>query len=256
MKAKHQLKKSVSIGVILLITFIWIILTRNQTSKQLLIFPSPDSLLSILFSQWREILVYSLTTWYRVLAGLAIGSFIGFLTGLVMTWNDWIEAMLDPIVELIRPIPPIALTPFFILWFGLGDLGQLLLISLGCFMVVIVTTVVSVKNVEPVYVRAAKSLGANDFDLYRTVFMPAIIPNLFSGVRVATATAFALTVAAEYLGAQGGLGFLIRNARTILQTNAILLAAIILGIESFLTDRLLRIIFRQLTKWTPKSNEI
>jgi ABC-type nitrate/sulfonate/bicarbonate transport system permease component len=256
MKMLYKLsRKSISIGTIILTILVWIVLTRNQTSSQSLIFPSPDSLLSILFRQGREILGYSLITWYRVLAGLAIGSIFGFLTGLVMTWNEWIDAILDPIIELIRPIPPIALTPFFILWFGLGDLGQLLLISLGCFMIVVVTTIVAVRNVDPLYVRAAKSLGANDLSLYQTVFIPAILPHLLSGVRVAAATGFALTVAAEYLGAQGGLGYLIRNARTTLQTNAIMLAAILLGIESFLTDQSLRLIFRQLTKWTPKSRE-
>lgn len=255
MKIRQELKKKLSFIVILVTILVWIILTRNQTTSQRLIFPSPDSLLSILVNQWPAILHYSLTTWYRVLVGLAIGSVVGFLTGLLMTWNDWINSIFDPIVELIRPIPPIALTPFFILWFGLGDLGQLLLVALGCFMVIVVTTIVSVKNIEPVYIRAARSLGANDLDLYRTIIIPAILPSLVSGIRVASATGFGLTVAAEYLGAQGGLGFLIRNARTILQTNAILLAAILLGIESFLTDRLIRLISRKLTKWTPNSQE-
>lgn len=255
MKPRNTLQRYIGITVTVFILIIWFGLTRNQTTQQRLIFPSPDSLLSVFVNQWQTILKYSFTTWYRVLSGLAVGTLVGFCTGLIMTWNTLINSILDPLIELIRPIPPIALTPFFILWFGLGDLGQLLLVALGCFMVVVVTTVVSVKNVNPIYYRAAKSLGANDLDLYLTVFIPAILPSLASGIRVAAATGFGLTVAAEYLGAQGGLGFLIRNARTILQTDAILLAAILLGIESLVTDILLRIIFKTLTKWNPASTE-
>jgi len=186
---------------------------------------------------------------------LLIGSTLGFFIGLLMTWNEFIEYLLDPYIETIRPIPPIALTPFFILWFGLGDLGQLLLVALGCFMVIIVTTVVSAKNVSPIYIRAAKSLGASKFKLYQTIIVPAIMPNIASAIRIAAATGFGLTVAAEYLGAQGGLGYMIRNARVTLETESILIAALILGLESLILDQLLRYTFNKLTAWLPKDNE-
>ena len=241
-----------SIVLILLIT-IWYALTANQSQKGALLFPNPKLLLDTLTGQWQDILKYSLTTWYRVLIGLTIGIFLGMIAGVLMTYNKWLYHLLDPIVEIIRPIPPIALTPFFILWLGLGDTSQLLLISMGCFMMITISTFVGITNVNPVYVLAAQSLGASKIYLYKSIYIPAIIPGLLSGIRVALASAFALTVAAEYLGAQGGLGFLIRNARTILHTETILLAAIILGVESLITDQTLRVIFKQLTKWTPKS---
>ncbi|HEY4287933.1 MAG TPA: ABC transporter permease [Puia sp.] len=239
-------------GVVLFVLCaVWFFATRGQSTRGDLIFPRPVLLLRTLRDQWQEILQYSLTTWYRVMVGLVIGSFFGILAGILMTWNRVLYYLLDPVIEIIRPIPPIALTPFFILWMGLGDVSQLLLISLGCFMIITVSTFVGILNVNPVYVRAAQSLGANKTRIYRTVYIPAIIPGLLSGIRVALASGFALTVAAEYLGAQGGLGFLIRNARTILHTETILLAAILLGIESLVTDQLLRLLFRKITKWTP-----
>jgi ABC-type nitrate/sulfonate/bicarbonate transport system permease component len=234
---------------------LWALTTRNQSATQRLLFPSPSSIVQILTTQWMSLARYALTTWYRVIAGLAIGSSVGFLCGLVMTWNRIAHDILDPIIEVIRPVPPIALTPFFILWFGLGDFGQLLLIALGAFMVTVVSTVVAVRNVSPLYVRAARSLGAESVDLYATVFIPAILPNFLAGLRVASATAFGLTVAAEYLGAQGGLGFLIRNARTTLETSSICVAAALLGVESLVTDRLLRIIFHHLNRWSPQAGE-
>jgi len=234
---------------------IWFVLTLNQTPQQKLLFPSPLALWKILLKNFSSILSFSIVTWYRVIVGLMIGSCIGFFSAILMTWSEIINKILDPFIELIRPVPPIALTPFFILWFGLGDLGQLFLISLGSFMVIVVYTVVAIRNVSPVFIRASKSLGANALDVYRTVFVPAIIPNLQSGLRVASGTAFGLTVAAEYLGAQGGLGYLIRNARMILQTDAILLAVILLGTESIITDKLIRAIFGYLIRWAPKLKE-
>ena len=106
---------------------------------------------------------------------------------------------------------------------------------------------------NPVFIRVSKSLGADDLTVYKSVIIPAIIPNILPSIRVALASSFALTVAAEYLGAQGGLGYLIRNARTILQTETILLAAIILGLESLISDLIIRAIFKRFTGWIPSS---
>lgn len=256
MKSKSRNKIISSSIVLFLLVLLWYFLTINQTPKSALLFPSPVLLLNTFLNQWKSIINYSFTTWYRVIVGLATGTILGMLTGILMTYNKALYYILDPIVEIIRPIPPIALTPFFILWIGLGDLSQLLLISLGCFMIITVSTFVGILNVNPVFIRAAQSLGAPKLYIYRTIYIPAILPSLSSGVRVALASSFALTVAAEYLGAQGGLGFLIRNARTILHTETILLGAIILGFESLITDQVLRIIFKQLTKWMPEKNHM
>lgn len=250
-QAKEKIISTIIVIAILVIA--WYLLTLNQNTKGALIFPSPKLLIITLNDQGQQILSYSLTTWYRVLLGLIIGTVCGLTAGILMTYSKIFYFILDPIIEIIRPIPPIALTPFFILWIGLGDGSQLLLISLGCFMIVTVSTFVGINNVSPVYIRAAKSLGANKRQLYKTVYIPAIIPGLLSGIRVALASSFALTVAAEYLGAQGGLGYLIRNARQVLHTETILLAAIILGIESLISDQLIRYLVKIITKWTPET---
>jgi len=230
---------------------IWSFMTYGQPKEADLLFPGVSAVYNVIVNNLSTLVHFSLITWYRVIVGLLIGSLIGFFTGLIISASKLAEAILEPIVEVIRPIPPIALTPFFILWFGLGDFGQFLLISLGCFMVIVVNTVVSIRSVSIVYIFAAQSLGANTFNLYRTVYIPAILPSLLTGMRVGAATGFALTVASEYLGAQGGLGYLIRNARQMLDTSTILVAAIILGIECLLSDLFLRKTFARITAWLP-----
>jgi len=245
-------KHIVTILVISTFIIVWIFATHGQSIKADLIFPRPVLLLETLANQYIQIIEYSLTTWYRVVVGLCIGSITGLVVAILMSYNKLFYFIFDPIIEIIRPIPPIALVPFFILWLGLGSLSQMLLISLGCFMIVTVSCYVGFTNVPPVYLKAAQSLGASKIQLYRTVYIPAIIPGLIAGIRVALASSFALTVAAEYLGAQGGLGYLIRNARQVLHTETILLAAIILGIQSLVTDQIIRWIFGKFTKWQSK----
>lgn len=248
MKDRKYLYKIV---VIVIVIAVWFLLTLEQTELEKLYFPAPLSVWNAFARQMAEIGSYSLITWYRVVLGLLIGGCLGALCGVLMSCFKTLDILLDPIIEIIRPIPPVALTPFFILWFGLSDAGQLLLISLGCFMTICVAVYEAVRNVNPTYIRAARTLGADRVTIYRTVILPAILPLLLPNVRVALAGSFALAVAAEYLGAQGGLGYLIRNARTVLQTDTVLLAALILGAESLFSDYLVRWIFGRVTRWMP-----
>ena len=227
----------------------WYIVTVVIPLIPSLFFPSPPDVLRALIELRYSIIQHSLVTLYRVLTSFSVGSMIGILIGLLMSRSRIVYAILDPVIEALRPVPPIALIPFFILWFGIGNFGKVLLSGLGCFMVLVVNTVVAVRNVPPIYVRAAASLGADSRTIYRTVVVPAIVPSLVSGWRVAAALAFALTVAAELMGAQSGLGFLVMVARRSLQTDVILLSVIILSIEAWFVDRAIRVLSNRVTPW-------
>lgn len=227
----------------------WYIVTVVIPLIPSLFFPSPPDVLRALIELRYSIIQHSVVTLYRVLTSFSVGSMIGIMIGLLMSRSRIVYAILDPVIEALRPVPPIALIPFFILWFGIGNFGKLLLSGLGCFMVLVVNTVVAVRNVPPIYVRAASSLGADPRTIYRTVVVPAIIPSLVSGWRVAAALAFALTVAAELMGAQSGLGFLVMVARRSLQTDVILLSVIILSIEAWFVDRAIRVLSNRVTPW-------
>src|SRR5690606_25006802 len=124
-----------------------------------------------------------------------------------------VTAILDPFIEMLRPIPALALIPFFVLWFGLGDTGKILLIALGGAVVMVVTVYEALERVPRIYVDAARTLGVNTLGVYRTVLLPAILPTFWSGVRVSSALSFGLGIAAEFMGAQDGLGYLILLAR-------------------------------------------
>lgn len=239
---------AISIATPTLLFILWFLLTPRYIPE--LTFPSP-------YSVWRGIRALSfnlvgdsLATLLRVLTGWSLGVVFGIVVGLLMTWSKAFQAIVNPIIEVVRPVPPIALIPFFIIWFGLGAEGQIILIALACFMVLAVDTYVSVHNVPPLFIRAAASLRASKGKIYRTIILPAILPSLVSGFRVAAALAFAVGVAAEFMGAQSGIGFLIMVSSRTLNTNVILLGTIILGIESFCFDWAIRRVSRWLMRWS------
>jgi taurine transport system permease protein len=252
-KQQQKLKRTISLVTILVFLASWILLTGVFKLISTLFFPSPNDVIATLISVKTTILGHAAITLGRVLLSFAIGSLAGVVVGLLMTRFLIVFGLLNPIIEALRPIPPIALIPFFILWFGIGDFGKLLLASIGCFMVMVVNTIEAVRNVPKIYQQAARSLGAVDSYSYRTVVVPAIVPELISGLRVGLALAFSLVIAAELMGAQTGVGYMIMVARRSLNTPTILLGIIVIGLEAWLMDTLLGMFTRSITKWTGRT---
>ncbi len=242
---------AVSILTVLMVVVIWYYFTDSIIPK--LFFPSPMDTVLVVGRMEGVLVEYFIATMYRVVVGMLAGAFLGVICGIAMSWNKWINSILDPLIEALRPIPAVALIPFFILWFGIGDTGKLILTALGGFTVMVVTTLEAIKHVSPIYIMAARTLGANRLTIYRTVILPAITPPLIGGMRVTVALSFALVIAAEFMGAQSGLGYMIMLARRTLQTDAILVGVIIIGITSWIVDRMVRVIGNYLTRWAPRS---
>ena len=241
----------VSIITVLTLIVIWTVMTDSYIEK--LYFPSPMDTIKVVGRMEGVLFGYFLATMYRVVVGMLIGAVLGLVCGIAMSWNKWVNSVLDPLIEGLRPIPAVALIPFFILWFGIGDTGKLILTAIGGFTVMVVTTLEAIKHVSPIYIMAARTLGASRLEIYRTVILPAITPTLIGGVRVTVALSFALVIASEFMGAQSGLGYMIMLARRTLQTDAILVGVIIIGITSWIVDRFVRIIGNYLTRWAPRS---
>ena len=242
---------TVSILTVLMVVVVWYYFTDSIIPK--LFFPSPMDTVLVVGRMEGVLVEYFIATMYRVVVGMLAGAVLGVICGIAMSWNKWINSVLDPLIEALRPIPAVALIPFFILWFGIGDTGKLILTALGGFTVMVVTTLEAIKHVSPIYIMAARTLGANRLTIYRTVILPAITPPLIGGMRVTVALSFALVIAAEFMGAQSGLGYMIMLARRTLQTDAILVGVIIIGITSWIVDRMVRIIGNYLTRWAPRS---
>ncbi len=245
----------VSVLTLLVVGFIWWYLTTGTGLVRSLYFPSPEEVLSRIAVLKLNILYSAFATMTRVVVSWLIGSMLGVLVGLIMVRSPLFYYISVPLIESLRPVPPVALIPFIILWFGIGESGKIFLSSLGCFMVMVINTLVASRNVPIVYLRAARSLGASENQVYSTVVLPSIVPYLVSGLRVGIALSFALTVAAEFMGAESGIGALIMLASRTLNTDVVLLGTIIIGIEAFVLERVVRYLTDVITSWSEHSGE-
>lgn len=245
-----------ALGLVTVITIVglWVVVTEVLHAVSPLKVPYPSGLWTTVTQLGLYVFVHIGSTLFRVFSGFLLGALVGIATGLLMSMKPAIGALLDPVIEALRPIPALAFIPFFILWMGIGDEAKILLVALGSFLTLVISTVEAVKNVPPVFVQAAQTLGAGSTTVYRTVVLPAIIPTIFSGIRLAAALSFTLAIASEFMGAQTGLGYVILVAQRTLATDAILYGIVILAITSFVTDRVIQRIGRRATRWTERIN--
>jgi ABC-type nitrate/sulfonate/bicarbonate transport system permease component len=170
--------------------------------------------------------------------------------GMAMGWWRRVYNQINPIMEILRPIPPLAWIPLSILWFGLGDEQNEFIIFLGMFFPILVNTVVGVKNVDPNLVRAARSLGAPEHKVLWRVVLQGALPQIITGVRVGLGVGWMALVAAELVGANSGLGFLINDARSMLRTDTIAVGMLTIGIVGLMIDTVIRLLSRRLLPWS------
>lgn len=170
--------------------------------------------------------------------------------GIAMGWWRLVYKQVNPIMEVLRPIPPLAWIPLSILWFGLGDEQNEFIIFLGMFFPILVNTIVGVKNIDPNLVRAARSLGAPEHKLLMRIVLKGALPQIITGVRIGLGVGWMALVAAELVGANSGLGFLINDARSMLRTDIIMVGMLTIGLIGLLIDTAIRVLSRQLLPWS------
>lgn len=170
--------------------------------------------------------------------------------GLAMGWWKSVNEQIDPLVEVLRPVPPLAWIPLSILWFGIGDTQNQFIIFLGMFFPILLNTISGVKNVEPNLVRAARCLGASESRVLRRVVFRAALPNILTGIRVGLGVGWMALVAAELVGANSGLGFLINDARTLLRTDFVIVGMFTIGLIGLAIDRMIRVAGRHVMPWS------
>jgi taurine transport system permease protein len=166
-----------------------------------------------------------------------------------MASNEYIRALIDPLIELARPIPPLAYVPLLVVWFGIGETSKLILIWAATFPVMVISTIAGIRGVDRSWRRTAVTLGASPVQLVTKVILPAAIPEIMTGARIASGLAWGTLVAAEIVAANSGLGYMILQASQFLQTGTIFVGIITIGLLAFALDRSLRALERRLAPW-------
>ena len=186
---------------------------------------------------------------YRVIVGFVVGAGLALPLGLAMGAQPRVYAWLNPLVQLLRPIPPIAYIPLSILWFGLGNPPAVFLIALGAFFPVLMNTIAGVRQVDGIYIRAARNLGASGSTMFVRVILPAAVPYILSGVRIGIGTAFIVVIVSEMIAVNNGLGFRILEAREYFWSDKIIAGMISIGLIGLGIDVLMNRLNNHLLRW-------
>ncbi len=209
--------------------------------------PAQGSRLAWLFSG--ELPQDAMGSLYRVAVGFLIGAGLALPLGLFMGRKPVVHELFSPLLEVLRPIPPIAFIPLSILWFGLGNPPAFFLISLGAFFPVLVNTIAGVRNVDAIYIRAAQNLGASEGTLFRRVILPAAMPYILTGVRVGIGVAFIVVIVAEMTAVNKGLGYRILEAREFMWSDKIIAGMMSIGLCGLGIDVGMNRLNRWLLRW-------
>ncbi len=217
--------------------------------------PAPEAVVSRVISTYTEGYRDSYLTehlgisLYRVVMGFLLGAVVGIPLGYAMGLSDWFRGWFDPIVEFMRPVPPLALIPLVIIWAGIGESGKLILLFLAALWIMAIAARAGVSGVAIAKVHAAYSLGASKAQIMRHVIVPNSLPEIFTGARVAMGVCWGTVVAAELVAAERGAGMMIMVASKFQQTDIVLMGIILIGVIGFGIDILMRMAEKYLVPW-------
>jgi len=221
--------------------------------------PSPEAVVSrfieISRDGYQNVTLLENVGWslFRVIVGFILGSLVGIPLGYAMGLNNWFRGWFDPIVEFMRPIPPLALIPLIIIWFGIWETGKISLLFLAALWIMTISSRAGVSGVNIAKVHAAYSLGASKFQILVHVIIPNSLPEIFTGARVAMGVCWGTVVAAELVAAEKGAGKMIIAASKFQQTDIVIMGIILIGIIGYGIDILMRMAEKSLVPWKGKS---
>jgi taurine transport system permease protein len=185
----------------------------------------------------------------RVLAGFALGAIVGIPLGYAMGLSGWFRGWFDPIVEFMRPVPPLALIPLIIIWFGIWETGKITLLFLAALWIMVIAARSGVSGVRLSKIHAAYSLGASKWQILRHVIIPNSLPDIFTGARVAMGVCWGTVVAAELVAAEKGAGMMIIAASKFQLTDIVVMGIILIGVIGYSIDILMRMAEQWLVPW-------
>lgn len=196
-----------------------------------------------------ELIADAIASLYRVLLGFFLGTALALPLGILMGASERIYRLVNPSIQVLRPIPPIAYIPVAILWFGLGNPPAVFLITIGAFFPVLMNTIAGVRHVDGIYIRAARNLGASQMTLFLRVMLPAATPYILAGARIGIGTAFIVVIVAEMIAVNSGLGFRILEAREYFWSDKIIAGMLSIGLLGLAIDTGMNRLNARLLRW-------
>jgi taurine transport system permease protein len=185
----------------------------------------------------------------RVFSALLFTSLVGIPAGILIATSRVGRGVLDPIIEFIRPLPPLAYLPLIIIWFGIGEPSKVLVIGLAMLAPIAISTAAGIRSASQSQINAARSFGANRWQVLTHVLLPSALPSIVTGIRIALGAGWSTLVAAELVAASRGLGFMIQSAAQFLVTDVVIAGIFVISILAFGFEVLLRLFERLVLPW-------
>lgn len=241
----------ISIITVAVILLFWSTITYQHQVSQLII-PSPGQIWTC-FVQLLQDGYKGTSLWGHMWASLqrlfiafGLAAVTAIPIGLLSGYSEKIRAVFEPIIAFIRPLPPLGYYTIIILWMGTGNASKIFLLFLGAFAPIFVSCVSGVTRVNPDYINHARTLGANQWQIFAHVILPASLPEVFVGLRNAMSIAYATSVAAEMVAAVSGIGWMVLDASKYLRSDVVFVGIILMGITGIVLDKLLLLLEHQM----------
>jgi taurine transport system permease protein len=191
-------------------------------------------------------------SFYRFATAFSFCILIGVPLGLLLGMSRPIRAIIEPPIQAIRPVPKLALLPLFLIWFGIGNLSKIILIAAPVFPIIVISAMQAVRSVSQKKIQAAQALGANTLTIFRRVVLPASLPGIFTGIRVALSIGVTMLVGAELTATSEGIAWMALTAAEYLSTDIVLVGVLIMAIMGYTLDRIVRALEARLVHWSGK----
>jgi ABC-type nitrate/sulfonate/bicarbonate transport system permease component len=213
--------------------------------------PQPTSIIKAMVRMTAdgELLKHIEASLFRALSGYALAAVLGMGLGIAICWSRFIENVLDPIFELMRPISTLGLVPLMIIWFGIGNGSKIAIVLKACFFPILLNTIAGIRGVNLKLIQAGRSLGANEFQIWTKVIIPAAMPVIFTGMRISTAISMLAIVGVEMFSADSGLGFVIIDSQRVFATDRMFVGILMLSFIGFFMDCIARFIGKHFLSW-------
>lgn len=236
--------------LVVLVIALWQIMSSNGKLNPVIL-PAPAKVLATFISMIKKgtLLENVLVSLTRVLKGYAIAMVAGLILGIFIGLFEHARRLTDLVVQIVKPIPPIAWIPLVILWFGIGESGKVFLIFLGGFFTMLINVVDGIRQADVKLLEVSETAETPFIKHVFRVIIPGAAPNIFTGLRVGLSSSWMCVVAAELVSSNTGLGYMIMNARQFGQTDVVIVGMLIIGLIGKLMDSVLKIIESRVIKW-------
>lgn len=251
---KSGTERMITLATWVVLILAWYLVTRFQWVSSTL-FPSPgkvwNTFLSILQNGYNRISLWAHlgASFQRLFTAMGLAILTGIPLGLLSGYFSKVRAVIDSVVEFYRPLPPLAYYTLLILWLGIDNESKIMLLYLAGFAPIYIACVSAVNNIKQDYLLSAKSLGANQKQIFFKIVLPACLPEIFIGLRTAMGIAYTTLVASEMVAATSGIGWMVLDASNFLKSDVIFVGILLMGASGILIDAGLRLIEKKVVFW-------